>query len=276
MKIITNSQMKILEALARYTFLTVPLIDTLGVFKNPISIYRSLRGLKDLSKPLIITQNFGVHPTRGQLHSLIYLSKYGKEVLLDNGHKEVNINIPSAKTFVSTDYFHRVANIQTFVFMDLYLQSIDKAKILFFDYYFSKTSRTSQEYSRALNRIDLENDNYIIPDIITKFNIDEKEYLYLIEIHNGNDSNKAFVQCLQHIKAIDLGSPKDKYNHPRNNRVIFIFEQKGCMNAVIKKINSTENLKKYLNLFLFKTIEDMKNNFGNNWIKFNGENSLFT
>lgn len=271
MQIITNSQIQILEAMARYTFLTVPLIDSLKIFQNPISIYRSLKGLKDLSKPLIISQNFGVHPTRGQLHSLLYLSKYGKEVLLDNGYKEEDINMPSAKTFVSTDYFHRIANIQTHVFMDLYLQSTTNAKIEFFDYYFSKSSLTA----RALNRIDLENDSYLIPDIITKFCVDEKDYLYLIEIHNGNNSNKAFVQCLQHIKAIDLGSPKEKYNHPKNNRVIFIFEQLGCMNAVIKKMSSNENLKKYLNLFLFKTIENMKDNFSDNWIKFNGEYSSF-
>ena len=197
-------------------------------------LFRS--GLKERSKPLIISQSFGVHPTRGQLHSLLYLSKYGKEVLIENGYKEENIKIPSNKTFVSTDYFHRVANIQTYVFMDLYLQSIDKANILFFDYYFSKTSYSTQQYSRALNRIDLDDDSYIIPDIATKFNVDEKDYLYLIEVHNGNDSNKAFVQCLQHIKAIDLGSPKNKYNHPRNNRVIFIFEQIGCMNADRKSV----------------------------------------
>ncbi|WP_428739387.1 hypothetical protein [Sulfurimonas sp.] len=275
MSMITNSQMKILEALARYTFLTVPLIDTLKIFKNPISIYRSLKGLKERSKPLIITQSFGVHPTRGQLHSLIYLSQYAKEILLDNGFKEEDINIPSQKTFVSTDYFHRVANLQTHVSMDLYLQSLENANIIFLDYYFSKITKNKEQYSRALNRIDLDDDKYMIPDIVTKFQVDDKEYLYLIEIHNGDNSNKAFAQCLQHIKAINLGSPKTKYKHSKNNRVVFIFEQEACMNSVMKKMNSTEGLQKYLNLFLFKTINEIKDNFATEWLKFNNELTIF-
>jgi hypothetical protein len=267
--------MKILEALSRYTFLTVPLIDALEIFKNKVSIYRSLKGLKERSKPLVYSQNFGVHPTRGQLHSLLYLSKYAEEILMDNGHYEKDINISSSKTFVSTDYFHRIANIKTHLYIDLYLQSIDDAGIIFLDYYFTKVSRDDNHYARAKNRIDLEHDNYIIPDIITKFDVDKKEYLYLIEIHLGSNSNKAFVQCLQHIKAIDLGTPKKKYHHPKNNRVIFIFEHDSCLNAVIKKMNSNENLKKYLNLFLFKTLDSMQDDFNNNWIKFDGSSCSF-
>ncbi len=274
MPTISNGQMKILEALSKFTFLTVPLIDALGIYKNKISIYRSLKGLKERSKPLVYSQNFGVH-ARGQLHSLLFLSKYAKEILMDNSHFEKDINIPSNKTFVSTDYFHRVANIKTHLYMDLYLQSLENAAIIFLDYYFSKASRNEHTYARAKNRIDLENDNYIIPDIVSKFHIDEKEYLYLIEIHFGSNSNKAFVQCLQHIKAIDLGTPKKKYQHQKNNRVVFIFENESCMNAVMKKMNSNADIKKYLNLFLFKTLDSMQDDFANNWKKFDGSSCGF-
>jgi len=226
MPTITNSQMKILEAMSRYTFLTVPLIDTLKIHKNKISIYRSLKSLKERSKPLVYSQSFGVHPTKGQLPSLLYLSKYAKELLLDNGHYEKNINIPSKTTFVSTDYEHRVANIKTHLYMDLYLQSLDDAHIIFLDYYFSKSSKNENTYARAKNRINLEHDHYIIPDIVTQFSIDEKKYLYLMEVHFGTNTNKAFIQCLQHIKSIDLGTPKKKYEHKKNNRVILTFAPK--------------------------------------------------
>lgn len=271
MATITNAQMKILEAINRYTFLTIPLIDALKIHKNKVSIYRSLQGLKNRSKPLIYTQNYGVHPTKGQLPSLLYLSPFAKEILLENGIMENEIHIPTGKTFVSSDYSHRITNIEMHLYMDLYLQSIEDAQILFLDYYFSKSSKVDKQYARAKNRIDLEKGAYLIPDIITKFVIKEKEYLYLAEIHNGTNSNKAFFQCLQHIKAIDLGTPKKKYQHPRHNRVVFLFEFESCMQAVMQKMHANKDLQRYINLFLFNTKENIQTDFSKNWMKFNGE-----
>lgn len=261
MQKITPSQYNILEALGRYMFLTVDLIDRLQIFKNKVSIYRALKPLKEGKRPLIIAQNFGIHPIKGQIPSLLYLSKYGKSLLSENGIQEYKIKIPLGKTFVSTDYYHRVSNIATFIYMDQYIKS-QNGHIVFLDYYFSKSKD-----KKAKNRIELENGQYIIPDIVTKFSIAQKEYLYLIEVHNGKDSNKAFTQCLQHIKAIDLASPKEKYNHPKNNRVVFIFEYESCLESVLNKMNTTNGLKKYLNLFLFNTIDGIKNDF-NHWRKF--------
>lgn len=269
MQKITSSQYKILEALSRYMFLTVDLIDVLKVFQNKISIYRALRPLKEGKKALVSEQHFGVNPIKGQLSSLLYLSKYGKAVLLENGHSENDIKMPSSKVFVSNDYFHRVTNIATHIYLDLYLQA-NNGSILFLDYYFSKSKNR-----QAKNRIDLENDKYIIPDIVTKFSIDSREYLYLFEIHRGKDSNKAFIQCLQHIKAIDLEAPKLKYDYLKNNRVMFICEFKSCMMDVIRRMNEIDSLKKYLNLFLFKTIDEMRGDFGEGWIRFDGNISLF-
>ncbi len=269
MQKITSSQYKILEALGQYMFLTIKLIDTLKIFKNKISIYRALRPLKEGKKPLIYAQNFSVHPTKGQLSSLLYLSKYGKDVLLENRYNESSIKMPNSKIFVSTDYFHRVANISTHIYLDLYLK-VNNGSIFFLDYYFSKSKE-----NRAKNKIDLEDNKYIIPDIVTKFSIDKREYLYIIEIHNGKDTNKAFIQCLQHIKAIDLESPKIKYKHSKNNRVVFIFEFESCMMALIKRMNETNGLKKYLNLFLFKTIDEVEEDFENGWLNFEGENIKF-
>lgn len=275
MATITNAQMKILQAINRYMFLTVPLIDVLKIHKNKVSIYRSLQALKNRSKPLLYTQSFGVHPTKGQLPSLLYLSTYAKEILLDYGYMEDTIHIPSNKTFVSSDYAHRITNIEMHLYLDLYLQSLENAEILFLDYYFSKSSKHEKGYARAKNRISLEHDSYLIPDLVFKFAVGQREYLYLGEIHNGTNTNKAFYQCLQHIKAIDLETPKKKYKHPKNNRIIFLFEFESCMHVVMKKMHNNPDLQKYLNLFLFNTKHNIQNEFASHWLKFNGEPTLF-
>lgn len=265
MRKITTSQYEILKALSRYMFLTIDLIDTLGIFKNKVSIYRAIRPLKEGKKPLVHVQNFGVHATKGQLSSLLYLSKYGKEILLENAIDEEIIKIPNSKSFVSTDYFHRVTNITFFVYFDMYLKA-NQGELIFLDYYFSRSSD-----NRAKNRIDLEGSKYIIPDIVTKFKMNNRDFLYLVEVHNGKDSNKAFNQILQHIKAIDLGSPRKKYGFEKNNRVVFIFEFESCMNVVIKKMSEVGSLNIYVNLFLFRSIEEMRENFNVGWLSFEKE-----
>lgn len=274
MRTVTDSQLKIIKALGRYMFLTVDLIDKLQIFKHKVSIYRALQPLKEGSKPLVISQSFGIHPIHGQLPALLYLSKYGKELLMECGYDEHKIKFAKNKVFVANDYFHRVANLSFFVIFDLYLKS-KGGHIIFLDYYFSKANNVKGRYTQAKNRIELEDNKYIIPDIVTKFSIDQKDYLSLVEIHNGKDSNKAFSQILQHVYAIDLGRPKEKYKHSKNNRVIWIFEYESCMLSVMKKMNDNPNLKKYINLFLFKTIESMKYCFEREWHTFNTEKYHF-
>jgi len=268
MRTITESQLKILKALGRYMFLTVDLIDKLQIFKHKVSIYRAVQPLKEVKKPLVISQNFGIHPKYGQLPSLLYLSSYGKQLLIECGYEDYKIKLPQNRTFVSTDYFHRVSNISFFVQMDLYLKA-NNGHIIFLDYYFSKAKKEKGKYLQAKNRLDISDDKYIIPDIVTKFRINDRDYLYLVEIHNGKDSNKAFIQCLNYIEAIDLESVKSKYNYPRNNSVVFIFEYETCMLSVMKKMNDNASLKKYINLFLFKTIKSLDKSFENNWLYFN-------
>lgn len=273
MKTITLSQEKILKALARYKYLTISLIDDLSIFKNKISIYRAIKPLKEGKKPLIIAHNFGVIPGKGQLESLLYLTKYGKELLIDLGIDENKMKIPYSKTLVTTDYFHRVRTISTFVYMDLYLKSTNN-KMIFLDYYFDKGADKGKKFKVAKNRIQLK-DSFFIPDIVTKFIFNDKKYLYLIEIHNGVNTNKIYTQFLNHIIAIENETPKQKYNHPRNNRVVIIFEFESCMNALIKKIQQEPKFKKFLKLFIFNTFDNIKLSFNEKWKDFNGDYCSF-
>jgi hypothetical protein len=275
MRTITPSQLTILKAIGRYKFLTISLIDTLKIFKNKVSIYRAIAPLKDGKKPLVIAHSYGLHPTKGQLESLLYLTKYGKELLVDSGIEESKIQIPINKTLVSTDYFHRVFTISTFVYMDIFLKSTSNHTI-FYHYYFDKAKKEpNKRYRQAKNHIKLNNDKFIIPDAVAKFKYEDKVYLYLIEIHNGKDTNKIFVQVLNHINAINLGTPKEKYNHPKNNRVAIVFEHKSCMEALIKKISSEPKLNNYLKLFIFNSFENIKKDFNNNWLLFNSKSCNF-
>ena len=275
MQTITPSQHLILKALSRYKFLTISLLDALQIFKNKVSIYRAISPLKDGKRPLVIAHSYGLHPSKGQLESLLYLTKYGKNLLIESGVNEAKIQIPVNKTLVSTDYFHRVSTIATFVYMDIFLKSTSNHTI-FYHYYFDKAKKEPNvRFRQAKNHIKLDNGKFLIPDAVAKFQYNQEKYLYLIEIHNGKDTNKIFIQVLNHIEAINLGTPKEKYNHSKNNRVAIIFEYQSCMEALIKKMNDEPKLNKYINLFIFNTIDNIKKDFNENWILFNKTSCKF-
>ena len=275
MQTITPSQLLILKALAKYKFLTISLIDSLQIFKNKVSIYRAMSPLKDGKRPLVIAHSYGLHPSKGQLESLLYLTKHGKNLLIDAGISEEKIQIPVNKTLVSTDYFHRVSTISAFVYMDIFLKSTSNHTV-FYHYYFDKAKKVPNiRYAQAKNHIKLEDGKFLIPDAVTKFQYNDKKYLYLIEIHNGKDTNKILTQVINHIHAIKLGTPKEKYNHTSSNRVAIIFEYKSCMDALIKKMNDEPKLKKYLNLFIFNTVEKVKSDFNENWLLFDSTECKF-
>ena len=275
MQTITPSQLLILKSLARYKFLTISLLDALQIFKNKVSIYRAIAPLKDGKRPLVIAHSFGLHPSKGQLESLLYLTKYGKNLLIESGIDEAKIQIPVNKTLVSTDYFHKVSTIATFVHMDIFLKSTSNHTI-FYHYYFDKAKKEPNvRFRQAKNHIKLDHGKFLIPDAVTKFQYSQEKYLYLIEIHNGKDTNKILTQVINHIHAIKLGTTKEKYNHTSSNRVAIIFEYQSCMEALIKKMNDEPKLNKYLNLFIFNTIENMKSNFNENWLLFDSTDTKF-
>jgi hypothetical protein len=264
---ITPGQQSILESMGRYLIVTVPMIDSLNIFKNKVSIYRALKPLKEGKKPLVLSHHFGV-TSKGQLPEFLFLSKAGKELLVELGANPLKIKIPTTKTFFTNDYHHRVSNLETFLYMDLALKE-KGGKILFLDYYFDKAKR------QAKNKIALEDGRFFIPDIITKFTYQNKTFLYLIEIHNGHSVQKVYSQVLNHIMAINLGTPREKYSFERNSRTVILFENERCMKSLMDRMNNELSLKKYLKLFIFKTINQAKIDFWENWYMFDGCTSDF-
>ncbi|MDF1876090.1 hypothetical protein JHD48_10115 [Sulfurimonas sp. SAG-AH-194-I05] len=88
----SDTQINILKALATYKYMTVSQLDRLKILKHKVSIYRVLNNLKNCSKPLVSYQDFKFHPKIGKLEQLLYLSKYGRNLLVE----ELGIDPPTS------------------------------------------------------------------------------------------------------------------------------------------------------------------------------------
>lgn len=274
---ISTSQIEVIKALGKFKYLTISQIDKLKVFKNKVSIYRALAPLKAGKYPLVLAQGFGLIPGYGRLEQILFLSKYAKDLLVDELQMDVRyLKIPTSKTLVSTDYFHRIWTVEFNLQLNIYV-SQNNGYVKFFDYYFDKAQKAPKaKFARTKNRIDLKEDvKFIIPDGVTKFHLKGRDYLYLFEQHNGLSITKIITQIYSHCIVIKEAAAKEKYKFDRNNRVVIIFEHEKVMDSVIKKCQVDESLKRFNDFFLFKSNKMLEVNFFTKWKNLNGDDNLF-
>lgn len=274
---ITASQVEIIKALAKYKYLTVSQLDKLKIFKNKVSIYRALTPLKAGKYPLVLSQGFGLIPGHGRLEQILFLSKHAKDLLVDELQMdEKYLKIPTSKTLISTDYFHRIWTIEFNLQLNLYSKK-NNASVIFFDYYYDKARKApNAKFAKTKNRIDIaSNGKFIIPDGVTKFHIQGRDYLYLFEQHNGYSITKIITQIYNHCLVIKEAGAKEKYNFDRNNRVVIVFEHDKVMDSVIHKCKDDESLKKFSDFFLLKSNKILETDFFRDWKNLYGINSLY-
>ena len=148
--------------------------------------------------------------------------------------------------------------------------------MIFFDYYYDKAKKApNAKFAKTKNRIDIKsNEKFIIPDGVSKFHLQGKDYLYLFEQHNGHSITKIITQIYNHCLVIKEAGAKEKYKFDRNNRVVIVFEHDKVMDSVIHKCRDDESLKRFSDFFLLKSNSMLQIDFFNTWKNLYGENIL--
>ena len=274
----SESELKIIEALARYKFLTVSQLDFLNILKNKMGLYQRLRELRSGKKPFIKNNVFGIMAGKGRLEDFYFLEKRGKDFLIEDlDYKEENIKIPKGtSSLFLRDYFHRMETINFYLYLDRFLLQ-NESHIIFLDYYFDKIGNNrSKKNLRAKNKIDIEETGgYIIPDIVTKFRYKKEPYLFFFEQHNGKDTKKLLKQLYYHLLAIEQGAGAEKYQMKKSHRVAVVFEFEGILKATLKRIEKIAEFEGFEKFFIFKTNEELKKDFFNGWVTLNNKKTTF-
>ncbi len=265
---LTENQLKAIKLLAIYKYLTSSDFVKMGVFKKRPYLTNSLKILKDSKNPLISKYDF--NPINGKVESLYFLTKNGKKLLINEfSYDESNIKIPRGLDMVYLhDYYHRKYTIDFHIAFRLWLES-KNGQVNFLNYYFDKSgnNRIKDKCSHVVssNKIQLNERTSFIPDINAKFTIDDKEHLFLFEQHNGKDAKRLFEQLFIHIHAISAKAISSKYNYQKPYKVVVVCEEESVKTSVIKRLQKQDGIEHYNNFFIFKTNNELLEDFYSNW-----------
>jgi hypothetical protein len=265
---LTENQLKAIALLAIYKYLTSSHFVKMGVFKKRSYLTNSLKILIDSKNPLISKYDF--NPINGKVESLYFLTKNGKKLLVNEfSHEEIKIKMPTGLAMVYLhDYYHRKYTIDFHIAFRLWLES-KNGQVNFLNYYFDKSgnNRIKDKYSHVIpsNKIQLDERTSFIPDINAKFTIDDKEHLFLFEQHNGKDVKRLFDQLYIHIIAISKSVIFEKYNYSKPYKVVVVCEEESVKTSVIKRLQKEKGIEHYNNFFIFKTNNELLEDFYSNW-----------
>lgn len=272
-----DSQLRVLEQLARYRYLTVPQLQRLGVSPAATHIRDVLRELERYQ--LIKRIRYGVLPGAGRLPDVAYLTKAGATLWAEFAAvepEEVYYPKQHGNPF-KRDYFHRHACIDFQIELDAF--AADTGEIPFYHQYFHKeganrggagTRLTAMTKVRAHNRT-------LIPDSIFRFNVtDDQDWLFAVEVKNGFDTKAVLDQIEGHISAIQHEAIERAFDFPdRPVRVLVVFSEywKGAervsgenpMHQALARLAEKRQLQEYYPYFAFSTLERVRADFLRSW-----------
>lgn len=267
--------------LAQFKFLTSSQFVEQGLYKNRGDTTNSLLDLIKRKRPLISKVTMGFHPGKGRLEDIYYLTPYGKKFLIEElFYAEDEIKIPKRASNISKrNYFHQKFTIDFHIKLSKWLETND-GEIKFLNYDFDKVgnnrSTHKDKYVKSINSITLKDNKYIIPDVITQFNINNKNYLFLFEQHNGDDSKRLYKQLFPHLEALSNGKVRSKYDFKKSHRVAVVCEFESVKKSVIKRLQESKEFDNFHKYFIFKTNDELKDNFFSNWTQVDGKIVGFT
>ena len=268
---ITESQIRVLESLAEFKFLTVAHMQTLGVQSHAQNIRTSVRALE--RSAYIGVRDLGALPTYGRLKKIFYLKNKGKKFLVDHDiMEEESIRIPSEKgrKIVERDYKHRLSVIDAHIALNRWLKNFEDTAIVHRSSYFDQHGSQRNNDTVKHNKVILSEGKkeYIIPDFLAVYRINNNTHAIALEQHNGKDTKKLLKQISAYCTAIENGSISDHLNIQKAVRILVVFEHESIMQATIARLDEVEGIRDFGNHFYFKT--GVETNF-NEWFDVNGE-----
>jgi hypothetical protein len=72
----------------------------------------------------------------------------------------------------------------------------------------------------------------------------------------GSDAKRAIRQIMWHSRLLSLWTVNKKYGSQQNSRVVYVFENKSCMESVINRLEKVSWFTQFKQYFRFKTMNN--------------------
>lgn len=253
----SDTQYKILLALARYQYLTLDHFKQLGIAGNVDAFRRRLNELVKCKRPFVAALSFADNPHHGRKPYIYYLTKSGVRVLEEMEDTPPVIRRPTASHEWARDYPHRVAMITALINAENAAPALFRIR----DLYYEKNRNIIRTTIAWKDKEDKR--KTITPDAV--FSIGKQ--LYIMELTNKakwQDDRKKLM-AYKHPKAVAAFCKKYSYNGVP--RVLFVYKHSNTMNLFLKwGANDKDMSGSAKGLALVKSLENTRNGqFYNEW-----------
>lgn len=175
------------------------------------------------------------------------------------------IKFPKGNTVLfQQDYFHRIHTIDIHIVIQE-RASNNNIELLFFLTYFDKISTGKAKGFKAETTIPFRENEYLIADAICILQTQNRKELYALEMYNGMDVNRVHQSLLQHLLALKDGQPSKQFELEYGSRVLCVFELESCKIQTMKRLCEDERFAFAKEYFLFKTLDEIKENVYDGW-----------
>lgn len=268
---LSKKQVLILKAIGKYKFITYSQIVRLGIekFKNKCSFH--CKDLREGRQPLIkkIPHRMGVEAKH-------YLTKRGKKELLElyEDLDAEKILCPIGAILTDTqDEKHRTTTIDIQIEIDLACEE-KQIPVLFTDRYFDKVgnNRVSKNLRSKTAVLYQENPaKSIKADMVFMMQTSTQKELYFVELERGKNTKKSVQTAITYAKCILLGSANEKYNFNSGFRILWVYEHKSIMKAVIERLKENPAFKHLTEYMLFKSLDEIEGKIFEGWSNLAGD-----
>lgn len=259
--LINNIQTEILEHLGYFAYLTVSQLarltgKSLSYLREQLAILTHRKYIRSYHVEVA---------TRVRAENMYFLTKDGSTVLLDNNKIFTEIRVPVSTPLFVRDYFHRKHYTDLLISIVQEFRKRDVTISLLYSYFDKTISNKKDAVLRGKTSIPVGN-TFFMPDGILITEQNTTRTLYLLELHNGKDTQRALQHTIaSHALAIAQGSPGKTFGISANPFVLCAFEYEGCKQAVIKRLQQNERFLPLQQFFYFASLDDVIKDCANVW-----------
>lgn len=266
-EVISDLKVSVLQALARYRFLTAAQMLDSGIQATTGHLYATLREMRGKRASPIHHLDFGVRPGIGRLPALYFLTENGAKILREAGQGDA-IDAPRNVRLFNNDYFHRVATVDAHIALDK-MAKTRGTRVNWCKRYFDR----GIDRKRPATSVDVEEGKSIVPDLVASITSeDDRERVFVIEICRKSSTQRVVEQLLAYPPALERQVLNKAFAYEHGIRVSALFDNMRALTLARTRLEREGKLSEALRgYFLFGTVEAFKIDPMGCWLGLDGE-----
>ena len=197
----------------------------------------------------------------------LYFALPNKQLEIDESLYFQDIDLRKL-SITEDDYFHIYHTVNYHILFNTYSEFRHITVNYFSAYFDAFKNKTKKDELEASGKYTLESGEFLIPNATMNFSLTSGEdFIYVLDLFSDTD-----VETI--VKRIALYNQVFVENIYKLDRVILIFQNEEIKEKGIEYLINAKILNEYKKNFIFKTIENLENDFSLQWMSFDSKKEI--